>query len=298
MEILIYTIFFNSYMLDYEEISMNAKSIGIGKVKSLGENFYLSNPSLISYNNVGFSYAGTALFSNYSLTFTKMGEKSGFGTGVTFIQIPDFVYTELPDTTLPPGESNEPIPVDTASFMSFLAQFSIMRNLSSYFSVGLNLKTGFYTDLKRNAVGGGIDLGLLYHKDDMFQIGLFVKNLVSFPYIYSSSNRKEYQIPRIYTGFLKKFQANEKFELFLISEFGILPEMGNIAQFSFLNAGISPTIALEIEYNSMFGIRFGYLFSDFTIGFDLNYKKINIGYGLSTTQLSELYHTLSFEVKL
>ncbi len=297
MEILIFSLFINQFLQDIERISINAKNSGYGMLKSVGEEFYMASPSSINGTKTSVGFHFTNLFTIYTFSFNRETEKGGFGGGVTLVNIPDFIYTELPDTTLPPGEENRPVPVDTAIFRAFLSQFSIMKKINN-FHLGFNLKVSLYSDLKENyASGGGLDAGILYIKDENLKIGTMITNLLSIPSFYTSSHRVEYVLPQIYSGMAKNFSVNNSFNFILISEMGILPFTGSTSPFSFGNVGLEPVVGIGVLYKKVLTLRTAYTFNDLSAGFSASYDRFEISYSLNTEDLNGIRHNLSLEVK-
>jgi len=134
---------------------------------------------------------------NYEFaSITREGLLGSFngGLGIYYLGTGDIKKTQLPDSTLPPGDDNQPIITGTTSYQAYELLFS----LASRNGLGITIKAMGQKADTASCYGVGLDLGYL-RKNESFGFGIVLKDALTTP-LFWSTGRHETVAPSLTCG--------------------------------------------------------------------------------------------------
>ncbi len=166
-----------------------------------------SDPSAVYWNPGGMSFApGTGVLAmhgalwqglNYEfVSATREGLLGSFngGMGIYYLGAGDIKRTQLPDSTAPPGDENEPVIVGTTSYQAY----EVLLSLANRGGFGLTLKALGQKADTASCYGAGIDLGY-FRPSERFSYGIVLKDAFTTP-LFWSTGRHETIAPSLTFG--------------------------------------------------------------------------------------------------
>ncbi|MEO0141092.1 MAG: hypothetical protein ABIM88_06060 [candidate division WOR-3 bacterium] len=118
----------------------------------------------------------------------------GYGLGIYYLGVGDIKRTQLPDTTSPPSNDNEPVIIGTTSYQAY----ELLLSLGSRRGLGITLKALGQKADTTSCYGIGLDLG--YLKDlDALGFGLVIKDALTTP-LFWSTGKHETVAPSVNCG--------------------------------------------------------------------------------------------------
>ncbi len=166
-----------------------------------------TDPSAVYWNPGGMSQSqGTGIVAmhgafwqglNYEFaSATKRGLLGGFngGLGIYYLGAGDIKRTQLPDTTAPPGDDNEPVITGTTSYQAY----EILLAIASRGGFGITMKALGQRADTTSCYGIGLDVGYL-GAAGAFGYGVVLKDAFTTP-LFWSTGRHEIVAPSLTCG--------------------------------------------------------------------------------------------------
>jgi hypothetical protein len=261
------------YAGEFQELQVGARASAMGGIGVA----QFGDPTTLYFNPAGTFFTSRSAHVMHAENFAGV-VKNDFGAvilprgnmslgfGVQYVHTSGIKLTTLPDTTLDPGNNNEPIPFDTVGTADFLFYINGSKG-NDRIAFGANIKV-FYRDL--NAItgyGGGLDLGVAYRIDHL-RIGLSVRDFVLSPLIWSSGT-KETILPKIALGVapvlsLRAISSTIMLEADVVKTIDV--------------AGFEVNMGMEYGYRDLLFGRMGVYRGNYTLGIGLQYKKFSLDY--------------------
>jgi len=261
------------YAGEFQDLQVGARSSSMGGTGVA----LLGDPASMYFNPAATFYAQRSVHLMHAENFAGI-VKNDFGAvvlprgnmcigfGMQYVHASGIKLTTLPDTTSPPGSSNEPIAYDTVGTSDMLFYINGSKG-SGRFSFGANVKV-FYRNL--NAItgfGGGIDLGVAFRMDYL-RVGLAVRDFILSPLVWSSG-RTETILPKIALGVAPFFPIRA-----INSTITVETDIVKVLDV----AGFDVNMGLEYGYKDFLFGRMGIHRSNYTLGIGLQYKKFTVDY--------------------
>jgi hypothetical protein len=269
------SIYATSYAGDFEELGASARALGLGGAYVASA----TDPSAIYYNPGASALIKTqqvlflhsenflgGIVQNNFLSYIRPQNGTAYGIGILTNRIPNIKITKLPNSNLPPSDSNQPIIDRIVTASDWVVYLNYARLLNNYLYVGGNFKFIYRSLGIGNAFGTGFDCGGMLLLTSDFKLGLKVTDLTSSPLFWSTKTR-ELISPKITIGIAKSFNFKTS-NMILTSDL----------ETNFDKFHLNNNFGVEYLYKNALALRFGFYHLNFTAGVGLTYKKIFIDY--------------------
>ena len=209
-----------------------------------------TDPSAVYWNPGGMSLSqGTgilamhgAFWQGLSYEFVSVTREGIFGNfngglGIYYLGAGDIKRTQLPDSTSPPGNDNEPIITGTTSYQAY----ELLLSLASRGGFGVTVKALGQGADTTSCYGVGLDAGY-FHTASGFGFGVVLKDLFTTP-LFWSTGRHETITPSLTCGLAfepapwlvvsgdgtLRIEGREAAEVFYFGDLSLEPRLGGEA---------------------------------------------------------------------
>lgn len=279
------------YAGEFQELQVGARACAMGGTGIA----QFVDPTVIYFNPAGsfFTMGGLHIMhaenfagivkNDFGAVILPKGNMS-FGAGIQYVSVSGIKLTTLPDTTLPPGNENQPLPYDTVGTSDFLVYINGAKG-NEKIALGANIKI-FYRNLNvLTGYGGGLDLGIAVNLDYL-KFGIVVRDFILSPLIWNNGS-KETILPKISLGIAPSISL-EKIHSAIMIEADFVKHLD-------IN-GFTVNLGFEYAYKNLIFGRAGIYNGEYTFGIGLRYKKFSLDYAL--VQHSELKNSNKFSAGL
>lgn len=184
-------------------LSLGARAWGMGGAYTA----LATDPSGVYWNPGGIAWiVGTGItamhgvfwqglnYESVSLARENLFGRFNGGLGIFYLGVGNIKRTQLPDSSAPPGDDNEPIIIGSTSYQAY----SLSLTLASRGGLGLTVKALGQKADTTSCYGIGLDAGYL-RAADSFGFGLVLKDALTTP-LFWSTGRHETIAPSLTLG--------------------------------------------------------------------------------------------------
>ncbi len=264
---------FSVFAGDYQNLIIDAKNFALSGVSSSIPNSSFDNPAYSSFNMTSLGIDGGYIFSGLGNIFTVKGSLKRENNGFGFLLF-NHIITGIPDTRnalidingngeLDDGEYLDTSKIIYKSAFQNIFIFNISKNLSNLY-YGMNLKIFYENLMGERGIGGGIDFGLLYIKNNL-RFGITFRDITSSLILWKD-NRDKIN-PSLKFGSSLKINKNH---------FTIMPCFDFILD----DYGLSSLLGINISYKDMVDFLFGIKKGGISFGSGFNLKNLKFYYAI------------------